>query len=49
MGHSSSMIVDAHTHPVFLGGYIHPGLNQLSVAHYGQASRWFSKPRSLPA
>lgn len=30
------MIVDAHTHPVFLGGYIHPGLDQLSKAYYGR-------------
>lgn len=35
------MIVDAHTHPVFLGGYIHPGLDQLSMAYYGRESlKW---------
>lgn len=35
------MIIDAHTHPVFAGGYIHPGLDQLSKAYYGrECMKW---------
>lgn len=30
------MIIDMHTHPVFLGMPIHPGLDELSRAYYGR-------------
>lgn len=37
----NSTIIDAHMHPVFLGGYIHPGLDQLSKAYYGrECMKW---------
>lgn len=29
-------IIDAHVHPVFAGGFIHPGLDQLSNAYYSR-------------
>lgn len=32
----SPTVIDAHIHPVFVGGYIHPGLDDLSQAYYGR-------------